>query len=140
MFDEVFDHQLVNRQHHKLKYTDGNRWWKTPQSDFPKGIGDVKAAGYDLRPGLRRPGIYRGYGRRGSLGGARSPFILSTPHHSEAFADQGWEPADDAEAHLAEIAQALEAMGHDMAELQEAYEQLLAQLEGPPGGSAGGGS
>lgn len=123
----------------KYKFTD-DAVFKNPRSDVPKGIGDVKAFGYDVRPWVRRPSIFGGFARRGRFRGARSPFILSTPHHSEAFTDQGPGSAGDAEAYLAEITEAMEAMGQNMAELQEAYEQILAQLEGSEIDPGSGGS
>lgn len=119
---------------HKFKFLD-DRLWKRPQSDFPKGIGDVKAAGYDIHPRFRDPRIFSGWGMSGGFGGKRSPFILSTPHHSEAFAGQGSGLSSDVEAHLIELGQMLETKGQEMLELQEAYEQLRSQLEATMGES-----
>ena len=103
-----------------------------------KALDDVKRPGLDVRDpfgGLGRPGGLPG--REAS--GAR-PFILSTPHHSQAWS--GGAPQAGAlaemEAALAQYEQLMAEGEAELAQLDAEYRQLLAEYEAAGGGPGAG--
>jgi hypothetical protein len=99
---------------------------KTVASDLPKGIGDVKAAGFDVRPidflGLiSQPGL-----------GVSVPFALATPHHAAPFATAALRQAQevrDYESALSTLGRQIEEVGRGLAALQEQYRAVAEEYE-----------
>ncbi len=104
----------------------------------PKGIGDVKTSGYDLRDKFDPAVVINLLRRRGRgrafEGGGGAPFILSTPHHAHHAHDHEVGMSDDQDygAALQAIAEALVETSQQVASLEEALAFLLSD----EGGSA----
>lgn len=125
----------------KFKFADDpiKHVWQDWDPGIFKRFGDVKAAGYDWRWRFD-PGIFFQRGDLFGGGATRSPFILSTPHHSQAASPAGAGqpaapagPGSESGSQLAELVQMLEFKSREIAELQSLYEQMVGQTQGPGG-------
>jgi hypothetical protein len=93
-----------------LKFRDDGRPPKIKAADDGKSPGSDFPGGFDPGP-LRRPGEATGMGA--------SPFVLATPHHSDA-----WQAAQ-----YGVSAEQLEAAANQIAELEAAIEQAQGELD-----------
>lgn len=93
---------------------------------LPKGIGDVKAAGYDVRPidRLRNVGDPLSGRARGVMRG-RTPFVLSAPHHAAGFTSPG--TATESELPVAELMALLDERGRELDEIRAALYEVLGE-------------
>jgi V8-like Glu-specific endopeptidase len=97
---------------------------KTPGLD--KGPSDVKGAGNDGGP-LVNPGIDPRFG-----GGGARPFVLATPHHSQAFVSPVEQQRQQSmqqqmEAQISALEQQIAALHDQLQRLDAMYRQALAQ-------------
>ena len=118
----VFD----NRPPVTLKFRDDV---KLPRLDKQPGM-EGKLPAFDNKSGFDNPGRPGRFGRPfGSEAQSARPFILVTPHHSEAWrvGSQQAEGLGEMEAALVEIEQVMAAGEAELAQLDIEYRHLLAE-------------
>lgn len=121
----VLDPKFKVRDDPKLPQLDG--FPKSPGQDLPKGRDIPDPGGFKAGPQF-------------SAGQGARPFILSTPHHTDAWAGHGGtESLDQLEATLIQLEQALAAGQAELTQLYEVYAQVAAQYQDAGGGSGAGG-
>ncbi len=106
------------------------------QPALDKQFGDQKLPGSDRPRPPFQPGIW---GRLQSVAGAR-PFVLSTPHHSMAWAQVGTagvaQLASQYEQTIAQLAQLIQQGSQELAALEQMYQQAIAEYTELMSGSA----
>ena len=124
--DDAFKPVVDNRPPVTLKFRDDV---KSPGLDKPPGL-EGKLPSFDSKIGFDNPGRPGRFGRpfKPEAQSAR-PFILFTPHHSEAWRDgsQQAEALTELEAALVEIEQVMAAGEAELAQLDTEYRQLFAE-------------
>jgi len=103
-------------------------------SGLDKQFSDHKLPGNDVRPPHRFTG---NFGNQGEAMSGQRPFILSTPHHSMAWAGgqksqnsmQEMQVRRQYEQAITELAQVIEAGSNELTHLSKQYENLVAEYK-----------
>jgi V8-like Glu-specific endopeptidase len=108
---------------------------KLPVFDKQPGF-EGKLPSFDIPGGFGRPGRFGGLGSEAQ---SARPFVLLTPHHSDAWAAEAQQAAmlGEMEAALVQLEQAMAAGEAELEQLDAEYRQLLAEYQAA-GGNLGG--